>query len=92
MAQAVQAELVEAGAEGHPWSLDRLGTSGRFAGKTDLFSASHLLVVSEPVHVIADTWFIACERKSLGVAVMLYLLLFAGLTFLSYRRIWKNEH
>lgn len=34
----------------------------------------------------------ATERKSLGVSVMLYLLLFAGLTFLSYRRIWKNEH
>jgi len=34
----------------------------------------------------------ATERKSLGVSVMLYLLLFAGLTFLSYRRIWKDAH
>lgn len=34
----------------------------------------------------------ATERKSLGVAVMLYLLLFAGLTFASYRRIWKDAH
>jgi ubiquinol-cytochrome c reductase cytochrome c1 subunit len=30
------------------------------------------------------------ERKQLGVAVLLYLFLFAGLTYLSYKRIWKN--
>ena len=34
----------------------------------------------------------ATERKSLGVAVMIYLLLFAALTFVSYRRIWKDAH
>lgn len=34
----------------------------------------------------------ATERKQMGVAVMLYLLLFAALTFLSYRRIWKDAH
>jgi len=32
------------------------------------------------------------ERKSLGVAVMIYLLIFAALTWLSYRRIWKDAH
>jgi ubiquinol-cytochrome c reductase cytochrome c1 subunit len=32
------------------------------------------------------------ERKSMGVAVMIYLLLFAGLTFVSYRRVWKDAH
>jgi ubiquinol-cytochrome c reductase cytochrome c1 subunit len=32
------------------------------------------------------------ERKQTGVAVMIYLLLFAGLTFLSYKRIWKDAH
>jgi ubiquinol-cytochrome c reductase cytochrome c1 subunit len=32
------------------------------------------------------------ERKSLGVSVMLYLALFAALTFVSYRRIWKDAH
>jgi len=30
------------------------------------------------------------ERKETGLAVMLYLLIFAGITYLSYRRIWKN--
>jgi ubiquinol-cytochrome c reductase cytochrome c1 subunit len=34
----------------------------------------------------------ATERKQLGVAVMLYLLIFAALTWLSYRRIWKDAH
>lgn len=34
----------------------------------------------------------ATERKQMGVAVMLYLLLFAALTFLSYRSIWKDAH
>lgn len=32
----------------------------------------------------------AVERKKAGVAVMLYLLIFAGLTWFSYRRIWRN--
>ena len=32
------------------------------------------------------------ERKSLGVAVMIYLALFALLTWFSYRRIWKDAH
>jgi ubiquinol-cytochrome c reductase cytochrome c1 subunit len=30
------------------------------------------------------------ERKRTGWAVMLYLLVFAGLTYASYRRIWRN--
>ena len=33
------------------------------------------------------------NRKSLGLAVMIYLVLFAGLLWLSYKRIWRNvEH
>jgi ubiquinol-cytochrome c reductase cytochrome c1 subunit len=32
----------------------------------------------------------ATERKQTGVQVLIYLLIFAGLTFLSYRRIWRN--
>lgn len=32
----------------------------------------------------------ATQRKQSGVAVMIYLFLFAGITYLSYRRIWKN--
>lgn len=31
------------------------------------------------------------ERKQTGVAVMLYLLLLAGLVYASYRRVWRNE-
>ncbi len=31
------------------------------------------------------------ERKQTGFAVMLYLLLFAGLLYASYRKVWKNE-
>jgi ubiquinol-cytochrome c reductase cytochrome c1 subunit len=35
----------------------------------------------------------ADERKKTGVAVMIYLLLFAGLLYASYRRLWRNvEH
>ncbi len=35
----------------------------------------------------------AVERKQMGVAVIIYLLLFAALVFASYRRIWRNvEH
>jgi ubiquinol-cytochrome c reductase cytochrome c1 subunit len=30
------------------------------------------------------------ERKEAGLAVMIYLLLFSGLLYLSYRRIWRN--
>jgi ubiquinol-cytochrome c reductase cytochrome c1 subunit len=32
----------------------------------------------------------ADERKQTGLAVMIFLLLFAGVTYLSYRRIWRN--
>ncbi|HEY5047342.1 MAG TPA: cytochrome c1 [Rhizomicrobium sp.] len=32
------------------------------------------------------------ERKHLGFEVILFLLLFSGLCFLSYRRIWRNMH
>lgn len=31
------------------------------------------------------------ERKQMGFAVMIYLLLFAGLLYASYRRVWRNE-
>ena len=30
------------------------------------------------------------ERKQTGIAVMLYLLIFAGIMYASYRRIWRN--
>jgi len=30
------------------------------------------------------------ERKSFGLAVMIYLLIFSGLLYASYRRIWAN--
>lgn len=30
------------------------------------------------------------ERKQFGLAAMIYLLIFSGLLFVSYRRIWKN--
>jgi ubiquinol-cytochrome c reductase cytochrome c1 subunit len=30
------------------------------------------------------------EREQTGVAVMAYLILFAGITFVSYKRIWRN--
>lgn len=32
----------------------------------------------------------ATERKRTGLAVLAYLFIFAGLTFVSYRRIWRN--
>ena len=32
----------------------------------------------------------ATERKRTGMAVLAYLLIFAGLTYASYRRIWRN--
>lgn len=31
------------------------------------------------------------ERKETGFAVILYLLLFSGLLYASYRKVWKNE-
>ncbi|WP_426030398.1 cytochrome c1 [Caulobacter sp. DWP3-1-3b2] len=31
------------------------------------------------------------ERKQTGFAVMIYLLLFSGLLYASYRKVWKNE-
>ena len=31
------------------------------------------------------------ERKRLGFSVMIYLLLFTGLLYASYRRVWRNE-
>jgi ubiquinol-cytochrome c reductase cytochrome c1 subunit len=30
------------------------------------------------------------ERKQAGLGVMIFLLIFAGLTYASYRRIWKG--
>ena len=30
------------------------------------------------------------DRKRLGFAVMIYLVLFSGLLYASYRRIWRN--
>ena len=30
------------------------------------------------------------NRKSLGLAVMIYLVIFAGLLWFSYKRIWRN--
>jgi ubiquinol-cytochrome c reductase cytochrome c1 subunit len=32
------------------------------------------------------------ERKSLGFAVILFLMAFSGLCFLSYRKLWHGEH
>ena len=32
----------------------------------------------------------AVQRKRTGMAVFIYLLLFAGITYASYRRIWRN--
>ena len=31
------------------------------------------------------------ERKQMGLAVLIYLFLFSGLLYASYRRVWKNE-
>jgi ubiquinol-cytochrome c reductase cytochrome c1 subunit len=30
------------------------------------------------------------ERKQTGLAVIIYLTIFAGLVYASYRRIWRN--
>jgi ubiquinol-cytochrome c reductase cytochrome c1 subunit len=32
------------------------------------------------------------ERHRLGFGVMLFMLLLSGLLFLSYRKVWKDEH
>jgi ubiquinol-cytochrome c reductase cytochrome c1 subunit len=32
------------------------------------------------------------ERKKTGLEVMAFLVLFAGLLFLSYRRVWRDAH
>ncbi len=34
----------------------------------------------------------ATERKQTGFAVMIYLLLLAGITYLAYRQVWKGKH
>jgi ubiquinol-cytochrome c reductase cytochrome c1 subunit len=31
------------------------------------------------------------DRKQMGFAVLIYLVLFAGLLYASYRRVWRNE-
>jgi ubiquinol-cytochrome c reductase cytochrome c1 subunit len=31
------------------------------------------------------------ERKQMGLAVLIYLFLFSGLLYASYRKVWKNE-
>jgi ubiquinol-cytochrome c reductase cytochrome c1 subunit len=30
------------------------------------------------------------ERKQFGLGAMIYLLIFSGLLWVSYRKIWKN--
>ena len=32
----------------------------------------------------------ATERKQSGIAVLAFLAIFAGITYVSYRRIWKG--
>jgi ubiquinol-cytochrome c reductase cytochrome c1 subunit len=32
------------------------------------------------------------ERKHIGFGVMIFLLAFSGLLFLSYRKIWRDAH
>jgi ubiquinol-cytochrome c reductase cytochrome c1 subunit len=32
------------------------------------------------------------ERKRTGIKVILFLLLFTGVSFVIYRRVWKNVH
>nr|WP_245531408.1 cytochrome c1 [Asticcacaulis biprosthecium] len=34
----------------------------------------------------------AIERKQTGIAVMLYLLIFFGITYMAYRQVWKGKH
>ena len=31
------------------------------------------------------------ERKKMGFSVLIFLVLFSGLLYASYRRVWKNE-
>jgi ubiquinol-cytochrome c reductase cytochrome c1 subunit len=31
------------------------------------------------------------ERKQMGAAVLVFLVLFSGLLYASYRRVWRNE-
>jgi ubiquinol-cytochrome c reductase cytochrome c1 subunit len=33
----------------------------------------------------------ADDRKNTGVAVLIYLLIFSGLLYMAYRKVWKNE-
>ena len=32
------------------------------------------------------------ERKRIGFGVMVFLIVLSGLLYLSYRRVWKDEH
>ena len=32
------------------------------------------------------------QRKSMGQFVLIYLVIFAGVVYASYRRIWRNVH
>ena len=32
------------------------------------------------------------DRKRLGLAVMIFLVVLSGLLFLSYRKVWKDAH
>jgi cytochrome c1 len=32
------------------------------------------------------------ERKRMGFGVMLFLIAFAGVLFLSYRKLWADQH
>ena len=34
----------------------------------------------------------AVERKQTGFAVIIFLLLFAGVTYMAYRQVWKGKH
>jgi ubiquinol-cytochrome c reductase cytochrome c1 subunit len=37
----------------------------------------------------SDPW--QTQRKQMGLMVMIYLVLLAGLVYASYRRVWRNE-
>jgi len=32
------------------------------------------------------------ERKQIGLAAMIFLVMFSGLLWITYRGIWRNEH
>jgi ubiquinol-cytochrome c reductase cytochrome c1 subunit len=34
----------------------------------------------------------ATERKQMGVSVILFLLLMAGITYAAYRQVWRGKH